>query len=643
MKLRSKLLTLSLLTLLLPWSAWKLLQEVEGFLRESQEHALRAAARTMVGVIPVGFQTRLLFLPADYLVVRPLSRAPALDGYDDDWPDAGQARAYASARGDLVVDLLAGTHDGRLYLMFDVRSANRAAGGQPRGRLVLEARDPRGLYRFTLEPEAPGPLQLSSERSGAGQLEGFWLEREQGYRVELRLPVAATDTDLRFEVQDRGAVIARVAGPSPADAGEWIGLVGEWRSVSRWMAASGMDDARSWLVGPQGWVLADSRSGEPASAGAPAADGGPRPGAENPVRLDGPAVRRALAGSAAADWTRERETAVVRNTVAVPVVLEGAVRGALVMQSTSDGLLLMTNRAMGRLLFTTLALALALAAALWLFASRLSRRVQRLGGAVSRAMADGAEPQPLPLVGDRDELGELARNNEKLLRAVADYSGYLKTLASKLSHELKTPLAITRSSLDNLSARELDPETHRFIERAREGVDRQSAIVRAMSEASRLEAAIAAAEWDEVDLADLLRGLGEGYRAVHPGREVRVETPAEPCPLHCAPDLLAQALDKLADNALSLSGPRDVVTLALERATDGFDLAVRNSGSRLPDELRERLFDSLVSLRERRGETPHLGLGLYIVRLVAAAHGGSVTARNLPDAAGVEFRIHLPV
>ena len=664
MKLRSKLLALSLLTLLLPWSAWKLLQEVEGFLRESQEHALRAAAQTMVGVIPVGFQTRLLFLPEQFLLLRRLPRAPVLDGYDYDWPDPGQSRSWASERGDLVVDLLAGSHDGRLHLMFEVRSTNREAGGQPRGRLVLEARDPRGLYRFTLEPEAPGPLQLSSERQGAGQLEGYWLDREHGYRVELRLPVAAVDTDLRFEVQERGAVITRVSGPPPADANGWIGLVGEWRSVSRWMAASGMDAAHSWLVGPQGWVLADSRTGEPNEPDGPAADDGPTttwaqrtlyrlvagartrevegPGPENPARLDSPAVRRALSGTPAADWTRERETAVVRNTVAVPIELEGAVRGALVMQSTSDGLLLMTNRAMGRLLFTTLALALALAAALWLFASRLSRRVQRLGGAVSRAMADGAEPQTLPLVRDRDELGELARNNERLLRAVAEYSAYLKTLASKLSHELKTPLAITRSSLDNLSDRELDPETQNFVERAREGVDRQAAIVRAMSEASRLEAAIAAAEWAEVDLAQLLMSLGEGYRAVHPDREVRIETPAEPCPLHCAPDLLAQALDKLADNALSLSGPQDVVTLSLERAPDGFELAVRNTGSRLPDELRERLFDSLVSLREKRGETPHLGLGLYIVRLVAAAHGGKVTACNLPEDEGVEFRIHLP-
>jgi len=656
MSLRGKLLALALLTLLLPWSAWKLLQEVEAFLRESQEAALLASARTMVGVIPVGFRTRLAFLPGDYLPLRALPRAPVLDGYDDDWPGADRAQLYGGDAGGLRVEVLGGDRDGALYLLFDVLGAPRAASAAPTGEIVLEARDPRGLYRYTLRPEAPGPLQLASERPGPGQLEGFWLEREDGYRVELRLPLSAADTRLRFVVRERDGDAAVAA---PAADGGWVALVGAWGEVSSWMGASGMSAARSWLVGPGGWVLADS-----GPAAAPAGAGekttwvqrtlyrlvagshtreidGPWP--EPPLRLDAPVVLAALDGAEGSDWTREFETAVVRNTVAVPVVVEGAVAGALVMQSTSDGLLLMTNRATGRLLFTTLALTLLLAAALWWFASRLSGRVQRLGAAVSRAMEDGASARDLPLVDDRDELGELARNNQKLLRAVREYGAYLQTLASKLSHELKTPLAITRSSLDNLAARGLDEESERFLERAREGVDRQSAIVRAMSEASRLEAAIGAAEWAEVDLADLLRGLAEGYRAVHAGRAIAAETPPGPCPLHCAPDLLAQALDKLADNALSLSGAEDRVTLALEAGEDAIDLAVRNTGSRLPEELRERLFDSLVSLRESRGgATPHLGLGLYIVRLVAAAHGGTVTARNLPGDEGVEFRIRLP-
>ena len=59
-----------------------------------------------------------------------------------------------------------------------------------------------------------------------------------------------------------------------------------------------------------------------------------------------------------------------------------------------------------------------------------------------------------------------------------------------------------------------------------------------------------------------------------------------------------------------------------------------------------RLFDSMVTLRhpvtEGRGSNEHLGLGLYIVRLVAEFHGGTVRAENLPDGAGVRFAVELP-
>jgi signal transduction histidine kinase len=295
------------------------------------------------------------------------------------------------------------------------------------------------------------------------------------------------------------------------------------------------------------------------------------------------------------------------------------------------------------LLLTTLALSFGLAAGLWYFATRLSRRVERLSGAVSRAMVDAARPGALPLRDDRDELGELARNNQKLLRAVADYNQYLQTLAGKLSHELKTPLAITRSSLDNLASQDLDAEARRFLHRALEGVDRQAAIVRAMSEASRLEASIGVAEWETIDLNSLVQSCVEGYREVHPGRILKVRVPDDKSMFDCAPDLLAQALDKLVDNALSLSEANDEVQVVLRATGGGYQLAVRNTGSRLPDELQERLFDSLVSLREKRGAGPHLGLGLYIVRLVAVAHGGEVSARNLPAGVGVEFQITLPV
>jgi dedicated sortase system histidine kinase len=671
MKLRTKLIALSLLTLLLPWSGWKLLQELEQFLRESQQNALLASARTLAGALPMEFRSQLLFLPELYLPLRRLAGVPALDGYVDEWPAASQGLEFASRDGRLAVSVLAGSHDGRLFLVFDVddESRNRAS---PAGRLTptasdginLMVRNPRGLFSYTITTGAPGPIQLSGERSDSGQLDGFWLDREGGYRVELALPVPPGNSDISFQVHDAatsGEDALLWAGPGGTpERPRWIGLSSEWTGLSEWLGRSELESARSWLIDANGWVLADSGR----SSGQSAAENRHRTtwlqrllyrlvaGARTEILTDGPAVSvrlgeevagQVLAGRESVRWTQDLETAVVWNTVAVPVILQDEIRGAVVMQSTSDGLLLVTNRALGRLLLTTLALTFGLAAGLWYFASRLSMRVGRLSGAVSRAMEDGIDLNVLPLKDDPDELGELARNNQKLLRAVADYSQYLQTLAGKLSHELKTPLAITRSSLDNLASQQLGAESQRFLLRAREGVDRQAAIVRAMSEANRLEAAIGAAEWETIDLAGLVRGCAEGYQSVHPGRTLSVQVHEEPVPLECAPDLLAQALDKLVDNAMSLSSGDDEVTLALDRGEQTCRLTVRNTGSRLPDELQERLFDSLVSLREKRGKEPHLGLGLYIVRLVAAAHNGTVSARNLPDGRGVEFTLELPL
>ncbi len=670
MKLKNQLLALSALTLLLPWSGWKLLQELEHFLRETQETAMLESARTLAAAMPLDYQTRLAFAPDQYLLARDLKRPPNLDGYTDDWPDPGQGLEFHSDDDELTVNVLAGSYRDQLYLLFDVRDrsptyARTDTDARQADGIQLLLRNPRGLFSFAVRTEAPGPLRLSNEGDDGSQAEGFWLDVETGYRVELSLPAVVQNSSLSFRVRDgsqggdsRGA---RFTGPlGRSDSQQWISLLEPWPSLSRWFAQTASGSARVWLVDRHGWVLADS--GVTASPGTSQTTwlqrflyrlvAGSRTELvnewpEEPVRFDDDVVHRALSGKESIAWSQDRDTAVVRNLVSVPVELEAEVRGAIVMQSASEGLLLATNRALGRLLFTTLMVTFGLAVGLWFFATRLSQRVRRLSGAVSRAMEDGMNPvgsaqEILPLVADRDELGELARNNEKLLQAVADYRQYLQTLAGKLSHELKTPLAITRSSLENLASQELDTGSRRFLDRAQEGLDRQAAIVRAMSEASRLEASIQGAEWEEIDLKSLVQHCAEAYRSVHPGRQLETELPDQSAPLNCAPDLLTQALDKLVDNAISLTGDEDVVSLVLHRENGQYRISVRNTGSTLPEEFQQRLFDSLVSVREKRGAAPHLGLGLYIVRLVAAAHNGSVHAHNLPAAQGVEFTITLP-
>jgi signal transduction histidine kinase len=110
------------------------------------------------------------------------------------------------------------------------------------------------------------------------------------------------------------------------------------------------------------------------------------------------------------------------------------------------------------------------------------------------------------------------------------------------------------------------------------------------------------------------------------------------------PELLAQLLDKLVDNARDFAPAGSTIELGVSRYKQHWLLTVSNQGPTLPPNLEGQLFDSLVSQRdaEHRGDTPHLGLGLYIVRLIALAHHGQVEAHNRAQGDGVIFTITLP-
>ncbi len=105
-----------------------------------------------------------------------------------------------------------------------------------------------------------------------------------------------------------------------------------------------------------------------------------------------------------------------------------------------------------------------------------------------------------------------------------------------------------------------------------------------------------------------------------------------------APDLLAQMLDKLVENGADFAAPGTPVRVLLARESDRVSLRVENEGQPLPEALRGSSFDSMQSLRSTPSAgVPHLGLGLYIARLIAEFHGGVLRAENLPSGSGAAF------
>ena len=362
-----------------------------------------------------------------------------------------------------------------------------------------------------------------------------------------------------------------------------------------------------------------------------------------PVRSQ---IDRALIGvSGAPLWrgTLNRDVAIL--SAAQPIFVGDDIVGAAVVEETTGSIQILKDAALEKLLALTLLVVGGALAILLAFASRLATRIRRLHADAEAAIdAQGRVRAPITPSRARDEIGDLSRTMATVMQRLKEYNAYLEAMAGRLSHELRTPVAVVRSSLDNLKAQPLPEEARVYVERAGEGVGRLARLVSRLSEATRLERMLESAERERFDLAAVVAGCVEGYRAVYAPRRFELTRPEGAVWVEGVPDAFAQLLDKLAENAHDFAPPGTPIRVGLEARGRGTLLAVENAGPPLPGPARARLFDSMVSLRppDASSEGAHLGLGLYIVRIVAEFHAGTVRADNLADGGGVRFEVELP-
>jgi two-component system sensor histidine kinase ChvG len=354
----------------------------------------------------------------------------------------------------------------------------------------------------------------------------------------------------------------------------------------------------------------------------------------------GAEVRNALLGVQGRRWRHSSDARAVILSAAHPIWDGEEVAAAIVAEETTNAIRSLSNRTLEKVVAATL-VAFALGAlALLLFASRLSLRLRRLRDEAEEAIDSQGRVKKL-ITGSRagDEIGDLSRSFSTALERIAQYNAYLEKLGGRLAHELRTPITVVASSLENLRMGSLSEEARVYTERAAEGLARLQTVLTRMSEATRLEQLVRQAEREPFDAREVVRGCVEGYASAFPRAKFSLSVPGQPVVLKGAPDLYAQMLDKLAANAADFSEGEEPIRVRLD---DQGSLTVSNSGPLLPADMAGRLFESMVSGRAGSGGEPHLGLGLYIVRLVAEFHGGQARAANREDGSGVVFRVDCP-
>jgi signal transduction histidine kinase len=665
MSLRTKLLLLGLLTLFLPWGGCRYARQMEAALREGERNSLQAVAQTIAASLQG--RTDLLYRqaqsreeptaepqasaaesqssPYDLQPVM-LSSPPFLDGYGDEWPRApGSWRYYTKDKHRFGI--LTGVYDRMLYvllevedahLVYDIPGSNPLDSGSIGDRVWVGMQDPEGHERqYFLAPTGPGSLTAHRIETGEyGQqsavdeprIVGAMQPSANGYRIELRVPLSMIGRNFGVLIDDRdvrGAVPVSY-GTLRSDDLHTVGrLIVSAPELTGYLAQFMQPGLRLAVATPSGRVLA---------------------------RVDALAQvtelsrqRGILARFYRRFVDRPGDRSYIESTAPIYDRDHREVIGSLQATQTGDRWFSLRDRALTQMLNFTLITSAIAVIAMFAFAAWLALRLSRLRRASESALTREGLVTTFPETQAPDELGDVARGFSTLLGRLNEYTGYLRTLAGKLAHEIRTPLTIVRSSLENLESEQVPGTARIYLDRARQGSERLNAILIAMGAATRVEEAIGNAERSRFDLVPVIASAGDAYRVAFPERGFATELPTEPVMIDGAPDLIVQLLDKLIDNAVDFSPPGATIVIRLRLESSQIAaLEVDNPGPTIAPDTLGRLFESLWQSRKGGAEEdsrPHFGLGLYIVRLIAEFHGGSASAANLADDSGARFTVRL--
>ncbi|WP_081181425.1 proteobacterial dedicated sortase system histidine kinase [Colwellia sp. PAMC 21821] len=733
--LRSKLLLLSSFLFTIPWFGYQYVWEMEKYLRYGQEQTIIGTARALATAMHERanlFNNQASFLPSvekgKDLYSYGLSAPIQLDGLNQDWPDFANKAHFYQQNNQLYSQLTpeklsinftaaVGTYGKYLYLYFAViddkviyRDIN-ARSITNNDHLELAFINPQGVFsRFIISNKTTGWIdayRITDIQDDipvpARQIQGHWRDTQQGYNVEVRVPLTEFNDNIAFAVHDvdspLGVIEASLGSADPSSAETLGTILVPSPEIERIVKGMSYTNSSIWVVDQHHRVLATTGNIKKASGvwnkrvnlnneRIDNADENVLISAwfafESKIlkplyekiltqppsnfidqlydseNLTGKHIESALAGEPMSQWRLSTDQQAVVLSAAYPIFIDESVKGAVIVEETTNGIRTLRNQALEKLFSSILAIMLIGALAFFLFASRISNRIRTLSNQAEMAIDEhGRINGNVDTSTTNDEIGDLSRSFSTAVNRLGQYNHYLENMSSRLSHELRTPIAVVRTSLETLAMQQQsintttrengDNEQNSAIEnpylvRAQHGIERLSLILTNMNEATRIEQMLENTDKCLFDLGQVFNGCMQGYRLIYPKINFSFsELAIGKVQVLGSPEHIAQLLDKVIANAVEFSDDENIA-VSVEKQNHQVTLVISNNGELLPEEMSEQLFDSMVSIRKKHNnEQPHLGLGLYIARLICQFHSGTIKAVNKQNQQGVEVIIMLPV
>jgi signal transduction histidine kinase len=266
---------------------------------------------------------------------------------------------------------------------------------------------------------------------------------------------------------------------------------------------------------------------------------------------------------------------------------------------------------------------------------------------VARCRMAGEEREPV-LVGTlQDVTGSRASERQRdEVRRLHEMDRFRARFLNMAAHELKTPLTPIRIQLE-LLGRSLapgSPAQQRALATLKRSVGRLSSLVDDLLDAARLQATQMRVRLRTVDVAALATEAAESYAAVaaETGVTLRVSCPG---PAHAEADetRLLQVANNLLSNAVKFTPQGGTIEVRVRQEPGWVRLEVEDTGPGLSPGQAQRLFQPFVQLHgEAEAGLKGTGLGLFIVKGIVEAHGGTIAAASPGPGQGTTFTVRLP-
>ena len=362
------------------------------------------------------------------------------------------------------------------------------------------------------------------------------------------------------------------------------------------------------------------------------------------VEPEGGVFKEALAGRPAYQrlYSEEESEVII---AAHPIVAEDEIIGAVILRQNTDEILELRRDSLNSIVNLFVLSIFIFIALILVFSVHLTGRISKLGTEATSSIDIYGRLKTNRLTSETssgDEIGDLARSFSGMLNRLHQHTRFLENMPRTLRHEINNPLNTLSTSLQNLEAETSEPARTRYLDSAQRAVMRINEIVQNLADAASLEDALEADELEVIDLHSLIDNYIANCHISHPDRQFEYWGTRNQILCRVSDLRIEQLLDKLIDNAVDFSETGSTINIDLNTDKDNLSLSITNQGPSVPEDRLVSIFDSMVSIRSKEARL-HIGMGLYVVRVIAEHHGGSVSAINLPDGNGVTVSVNLPL